>query len=667
MANRLAGATSPYLLQHALNPVDWWEWGPEAFAEAKRRDTPILLSVGYAACHWCHVMAHESFEDPATAAVMNEHFVCIKVDREERPDVDAVYMNALQAMSGHGGWPLTAFCTPDGAPFHTGTYFPPQPRHGMPSFPQLCLAIAQAWQEQREHAEDVGRRVREALDRRLPAASEGAVTAERLTEVVGGVLARVDRTHGGFGDAPKFPPSTTLEHLLRHAARTGRSDVLGVVSHTCEAMARGGMYDQLAGGFARYSVDRAWVVPHFEKMLYDNALLLTAYLHWWRLTGEPLGERVARETADFLLRELRTPEGGFAASLDADSVEGEGAFAVWTPAQLDEVLGPDDGRWAARLLGVTPEGTFEHGASVLQRHAEPDEEPRWQRVRAGLLAHRLTRPQPGRDDKVVSSWNGLAIRALAEAGVLLAEPRYLAAAEDAATLLLRLHLDGGRLRRASRDGVGGAPAGVLADHADVGAALLTLYQVTGSARWLAPAERLLDVVLDHFDDGDGGFFDTADDAEVLMHRPQDPTDTPAPSGWASAADALLTYAALTGSARHRQAAEAALGVPLGLAGTHPSAVGWALAVAEAVLDGPREVAVVGVPDDDRTALLHRAALASAAPGCVVAMGAPGAEPAVPLLDGRRLLDGAPAAYVCRSFTCSLPTTSVTALEEQLRS
>ncbi|MDP9435225.1 MAG: thioredoxin domain-containing protein, partial [Actinomycetota bacterium] len=557
MPNRLATSTSPYLLQHQDNPVDWWEWGPEAFAEAERRDVPVLLSIGYAACHWCHVMAHESFEDDATAAYMNEHFVNVKVDREERPDVDAVYMEAVQAMTGHGGWPMTSFLTPKGEPFFCGTYWPLEPRPGMPAFRQVLESVALTWQTRRDEVETAGKQVVERLSRE-PGGPTAVITPALLDEGAAGLRSSFDPVHGGFGGAPKFPPSMVLEFLLRHAARTG--DGLDLVEHTCRRMADGGMYDQLAGGFARYSVDAAWTVPHFEKMLYDNALLLRVYVHLWRATGSAHARRVALETGDFLLRDLRTPEGGFASALDADTDGVEGLTYVWTPEQLVDVLGEDDGRWAALQFDVTPGGTFEHGTSVLQRLQEPDDDERYERVRAALLDARGRRPQPGRDDKVVCAWNGLAIAALAEGGALLDRPDWVQAAERCADLVAGLHWSASRQRlaRTSRDSVAGRHAGVLEDYADLAEGLLALHQVTGNAGRLDGAQHLLRVVLEHFADGQGGFYDTADDAEQLVRRPQDPTDGATPSGAAAAAHALLTYGAITGSDEHRRAAEEAL-------------------------------------------------------------------------------------------------------------
>ena len=502
MPNRLAGATSPYLLQHKDNPVDWWPWCEEAFAAARRRDVPVLLSVGYAACHWCHVMAHESFEDDATAAQMNAQFVCVKVDREERPDVDAVYMDATQAMTGHGGWPMTCFLTPDAKPFHCGTYFPKLPTHGMPSFRQVLDAVSRAWQERRDDLNaSAGEIVRLLGERAAIPEEQTPPDAELLDTAVRALRAEYDAARGGFGGAPKFPPSSVLEFLLRH----GSLGAMEMVEGTCEAMARGGVCDQLAGASPVTSVDAAWVVPHFEKMLYDNAQLARVYAHWWRATGSPLAKRIAIETVEFMLRDLRTPEGGFASSLDADTDGVEGSTYVWTPAQLRAASAEPDAEWAAGLLVVTPSGSFERDASVLQLPRDPDDAARWADARSRLLDVRARRPQPSRDDKVVAAWNGLAVAALADAGVLFDRGDFLDAATDAARLLLDVHLVDGRLRRVSRDGAAGAPAGVLEDYADVAEGLLALAQATGSAAFLTSAGRLLDVVLDQFGDGAAGF------------------------------------------------------------------------------------------------------------------------------------------------------------------
>ncbi|MFB4291613.1 thioredoxin domain-containing protein [Nonomuraea sp. ATR24] len=648
--NRLAGSTSPYLLQHAANPVDWWPWGEEAMSEARRRDVPLLISVGYSACHWCHVMAHESFEDEATARLMNEHYVNVKVDREERPDVDAVYMSATQAMTQQGGWPMTVFATPDGHPFYCGTYFP------RPQFQRLLLGLHQAWTEDRQTVLQQGAKVVEVLGSGTTLPSGPLPTARTLEQAVANLRESYDPVRGGFGGAPKFPPSMVLEFLLR----SGEREMSG---RTLEAMARGGLYDQLGGGFARYSVDAGWVVPHFEKMLYDNALLLRVYTHWWVAGGGPLARRIALETADWLLREMRTPEGGFASALDADSEGEEGKFYVWTPDQLREVLGDDDGAWAAGVFEVT--GTFEHGTSVLQLLSDPADTARLDSVRARLLAAREERVRPGRDDKVVAGWTGLAIAALAETGIVFDRPDLVEAATSAAVLLHEVHVEGDRLLRTSRDGRAGANAGVLEDYANLAEGLIALHGVTGETRWFRLAETLLGTVLDRFGDGTGGFYDTADDAERLFQRPQDPTDNATPSGQYAAAGALLSYAALTGSARHREAAHAALGTVSVLAGKHARFAGWGLAVARAALDGPVEVAVVGPPDDPRTAELHKAAYLAGAPGAVVALGSGSTPDAVPLLQGRGLVAGAPAAYVCEGFACKLPVTTAADLRAQL--
>ncbi|MCP3755602.1 thioredoxin domain-containing protein [Streptomyces sp. TBY4] len=680
--NRLASSQSPYLLQHADNPVDWWPWGQEAFDEAKQRNVPVLLSVGYSSCHWCHVMAHESFEDELSAAYMNEHFVNIKVDREERPDIDAVYMEAVQAATGQGGWPMTVFLTGDAEPFYFGTYFPPEPRHGMPSFMQVLEGVRTAWVGRPEEVAEVAQRiVRDLAGRQLDYGKAGTPGPEELAQALLGLVREYDATRGGFGGAPKFPPSMVLEFLLRHHARTGAEGALQMAADTCEAMARGGIYDQLGGGFARYSVDREWVVPHFEKMLYDNALLCRVYAHLWRTTGDELARRVALETADFMVRELRTREGGFASALDADSEDPqtgkhvEGVYYAWTPAQLREVLGEEDGDLAAACFGVTEEGTFEHGMSVLQLPAQgPDiDEERLAGIKERLLAARQARPAPGRDDKIVAAWNGLAIAALAECGAFFDRPDLVERATEAADLLVRVHFDAAagraRLARTSKDGHVGANAGVLEDYGDVAEGFLALGSVTGEGVWLEFAGFLVDLILDRFTAEDGSLYDTAHDAEQLIRRPQDPTDTAAPSGWTAAAGALLSYAAHTGSQAHRTAAERALAVVHALGPRAPRFIGHGLAVAEALVDGPREVAVVGHPEDPARAELHRVALLGTAPGAVVATGLPGAADGsgaeFPLLAERTLVRDLPTAYVCRHFVCARPTTDPVELAGQL--
>ncbi len=684
VSNRLASATSPYLLQHADNPVDWWEWSEEAFDDARRRDVPVLLSVGYAACHWCHVMAHESFEDDVTAAYMNEHFVNVKVDREERPDVDAVYMQATTAMTGHGGWPMTVVLDHEGAPFFAGTYFPDQPRQGQPSFRQILEALADAWQNRGDEVRRVAGKLREHLATDAlagaPSASIDATVIDRAVEVL---AAEFDPMAGGFGNAPKFPPSMVLEFLRRYAAAGGDARARHMLHRTCAAMAGGGMYDQLGGGFARYAVDRGWVVPHFEKMLYDNAQLVGLYAR----LGTPAGDRIARETADWMIRELGTAEGGFASALDADSPDEsgrsvEGAFYAWTPAQLVAALGEDDGRWAAEQLAVTDEGTFEHGTSTLQlRHFPADEadQERLAQVRARLLEVRAGRARPARDDKVVAAWNGLAISGLCDAGLLLGETSYVDAAAAAGELLARLHVvstssthgDGSttetRLLRVSRDGVAGAHDGVLEDYGCVAGGFLSLAQATGERRWLDLATGLLDTALDGFAAEGGGFYDTHRDAETLVARPRDPGDNASPSGLSSMVHALVTAHALTGEGRYGDAAEAALATVAGLAERAPRFAGWSLAAAQTMLDGPLEVAVVGPAGTDRDALADRA---RRLPGAVVVVGdgtdSDGEDDdLIPLLWGRPPVGGRAAAYVCRGFVCDRPVTSPDELAPRL--
>lgn len=657
MANRLANATSPYLLQHADNPVDWWPWSTAAFEEARRRDVPVLLSVGYAACHWCHVMAHESFEDPVTAAVMNEKFVNIKVDREERPDVDAVYMTATQAMTGQGGWPMTCFLTPSGEPFHCGTYYPPAPRPGMPSFGQLIEAVYDAWTSRDAEVRDAGGRIVEELRKQTAALPSSTVDAEVLASAAASLLGDYDRRNGGFGGAPKFPPSMVLEFLLRHHERTGSVEALSIVEGSASAMAAGGLYDQLDGGFARYSVDAGWVVPHFEKMLYDNALLLRLYTRLALRTGSPRYRAVAAQTADFLLNRLRTDAGGFAASLDADTDGVEGLTYAWTPAQLTEVLGAEDGAWAAIVFGVTESGTFEHGMSTLRLVVEPGD--RFEDVRRRLLAARMTRPQPARDDKVITAWNGLTIGALAAAAVAFEEPRWLDAAVTAAEFVTSTHLVDGRLRRASRDGVAGEAAGVLEDYSCLADGLLTLHQATADPRWLTVSVGLLNTALTHFADqsAPGAYHDTADDADQLVLRPSDPSDNASPSGASALAGALLAASSLVGfedASRYRLAAEEAVARAGQLAARAPRFAGHWLTVAEALTAGPLQVAIVG-PDAGE---LLRAAVKHAPGGTVILAGEPNT---VPLLADRPLVDGKAAAYVCHGYVCDRPVTEVSAL------
>ena len=658
-ANELGAATSPYLRQHADNPVHWRQWTQEALAEAASRDVPILLSIGYAACHWCHVMAHESFSDDEVAAVMNAGFVCIKVDREERPDLDAVYMNATVAMTGQGGWPMTCFLTPDGRPFFCGTYYPKA------GFLELLAAVDDTWRTRRGEVEQASDEIAgelKSMAAGLPGG--GSPPAPGLCDdAVASIRHDEDVVRGGFGRAPKFPPSALLEGLLRSYERTGDRGTLDTVERTCEAMARGGVYDQLAGGFARYSVDASWVVPHFEKMLYDNALLLRVYAHLARRTGSRLARRVAHETGRFIIDGLGASD-MFTSSLDADTDGQEGLTYVWTREQLFDVLGDDDGLWAAKTFAVTDAGSFEHGTSVLQLLADPDDAARFDRVRAALSAARSTRPQPGRDDKVVTAWNGFAITALTEAFVALDEPEFLSAATACADRIVDLHMVDGRLRRASLGGVVGDSAAILEDHAALATGLLTLHQITGD--WLSTATAILDTALQHFTDPnrDGSWFDTADDAEQLLVRPSDPIDGATPAGASLVAEALQLAAHLappSSADRYGMAASATLASATPVLARLPRSAGHWLTVAEAAVRGPIQVAVAC--DSPGSELL--AAARALAPGGAIVVGGP--VDSSELLLGRDRIAGRDAAYVCRGRTCDLPVTTASGLADALRS
>ncbi len=662
--NRLASATSPYLLQHAENPVHWWPWSDDAFDAAAERQVPVFLSVGYAACHWCHVMAHESFEDQQTAALINEHFVAIKVDREERPDVDAVYMQATQALTGQGGWPMSVFLTPDRKPFYAGTYFPPTPRHGLPSLQQVLQAITVAWRDRQAEILDSASEIARQLSmQQTPGGSEMPTAAECAESIL--LLQReFDPTYGGFGRAPKFPPSMVLEALLRD----GGEAAMLMAGRTLEAMARGGIYDQIGGGFSRYSVDAGWVVPHFEKMLYDNALLLGVYAHWWRRTRNPLAERIVTETVAWLEREMRTEQGAFAASLDADSKDDhgelrEGAYYVWNRDQLAAALGEVDAAWAAEVFSVTPTGTFEHGASTLQLQSDHDQ-VRLADVRERLRVARDQRSRPGRDDKVVAAWNALLVDALVQAAMIFARPEWLQIATEAAEHVWQLHWREGRLRRTSRDGVAGEAFGILEDYAAFALAAVRLAAVHAEPLWLSRAEQLLDVIMKQFDDTAGGFFDTAADAEQLYARPQDPTDNATPSGLSAAVHALRLMAELTGEDRYAARADRAAASASELVRRAPRFAGWLLAdaISQTSRRRPVQVAVVG-PDDAARAELVLLAHQLAPAGSVVVAGRPD-QPGLALLADRPLINSRPTAYVCRHFVCRLPVTSVDHLASQ---
>ncbi len=667
--NRLSKSTSPYLLQHATNPVHWWEWSEEAFAEARLRDVPIFVSIGYSACHWCHVMAHESFADEKVAALLNDNFVSIKVDREERPDIDMIYMNATVELTGHGGWPMTVFIDHQGAPFFAGTYFPPEPRHQMASFSQLLGQINTVWRERRNEIVAVSQNLIEILNAQAVVTSaDFPPRSENLESAVKALARDFDSENGGFGRAPKFPPAMVLEFLLREYARTGNAQALAMAEKTLTAMARGGIYDQLDGGFARYSVDEKWMVPHFEKMLYDNALLLRIYTHWWRLTGSALAQKIVCETAAFMITELRTEQGGFASSLDADSQGSEGIFYIWQEAQVYEILGEADGKWACELLNITAAGTFEDGYSILQLPKDPDDLARWETVKKLLLATRNLRERPPLDDKVVAAWNGLAIAALAEAGMLFGQPRWIQVAVDAAEFLTKVHFGNHgkhRLSRTSRAGVVGSSWGVLDDYGNTAEGLLTLYQVTGNENFLTLARKLLDLCRQDFADGSGGFFYSAVDAPTLVARPKNFTDNAEPSGWLSVANALITYSALTGLSDYRLCAEAALTSVTPLAARSPRSVGWGLVAAQALLCGPVQIAIIGEKNDEATKLFLKQAWQATSPGTVVAWASPINNSNVEILKDRKMVAGRATAYLCREFICERPTNDHLEFGEQL--
>ena len=651
--NRLADETSPYLLQHKDNPVDWYPWGEEALARARDEDRPLLVSIGYSACHWCHVMERESFEDPAVAALMNEHFVCIKVDREERPDVDAIYMDAVQAMTGHGGWPLNAFLTPDGVPFYAGTYYPPEPRQNMPGWPMVLEGIARAWREQRDEITGSADRIVERLRASAAIQAPDAELDPASLDAAQAALRRsYDADWGGWGGAPKFPAASVIEFLLRRGERQ-------MALHTLRRMATGGMYDQVGGGFARYSVDNRWIVPHFEKMLYDNALLARAYLHGFQVSGEPFFERVARETLDWALRELLQPEGGFASALDADSEGVEGRFYVWRLDEVRAALEPELAGAAIEHFGMTEAGNFE-GANIPVR-ATPDP-LRLADIKAGLLVAREQRVRPGLDDKRLTAWKALMISALADAGAVLGEPRYLDAARDAAEFVAReLRGPDGRLLRTYNRGTAHLGA-YLEDHAFLLEALLTLYEATFEPHWFAEAERVANEILERFADPErGGFFSTAADHEPLIARRKELEDAPIPSGSSAAAFGLLRLARLTGEARYEEAALGVIRLLHTLAPQHPTAFAHLLQAIDFHLADVREVALVG-PDREplervvREEFRPHVVLAGASTGTAgVTEGEAGGR-RVPLLEGRTPVDGRAAAYVCEHFTCQRPVT-----------
>ena len=672
MANRLATESSPYLLQHAENPVDWHPWGDAAFEQARRDDRPVLLSIGYSACHWCHVMAHESFENAEIAAIMNALFVSIKVDREERPDVDSVYMSAAQAMGIPGGWPLTVFLTPNGLPFFGGTYFPPEDRPGMHGFPAVLQAAAAAFHAQRDEIGAMGEKVREAVaPRQLPAAGEP--TAALLDDAARKLAAETDRAHGGFGAAPKFPHPQALDLMLRRSRVNGDTAVRDAAVLSLDAMARGGIHDQVGGGFHRYSVDARWAVPHFEKMLYDNALLAPVYLHAYQVSGRDDMLEVCTRTLDYMARELRLPGGAFAASQDADSPGGEGAFFVWTPAQLRDTLGADDGAVAARIFGVVEGGNFEHGTTVLSMPyplvqvarsmslEAPALQDRLEDIRTRLRMARTSRPAPERDGKVITAWNALAVRAFAEAGAALERPDYVAVARSCADFVLDHLMRDGVVYRVWNGGEGRI-IGFLDDAANLGDALLTLYEATGEPRYFIAALGLCERIVEQHRDADGNYFDTADDSEPLIVRPRTIDDNPVSAGQSVAATLFCRVHAFTGEERWQARAMEIIAPLASVVARAPLAVAGLAAAMELAVGPMREVAIAGDPGDTRTRALLGVAQQHFDPLTVLAWGPPGD---VPLLEGRTPVDGAPAAYVCRGFVCRAPVTRVSELEAEL--
>ena len=680
MPNRLIDETSPYLLQHAHNPVDWYPWGPDALERAKAEDKPILLSVGYSACHWCHVMERESFEDPQTAAQMNEGFICIKVDREERPDIDSIYMTAVQALSGQGGWPMTVFLTPDGKPFYGGTYFPPQDRHQMPGFPRVLQAMSQAYKENRAEVvlatDQLLERMRQVAN---TARSLEPLTADVMHQAFRGIAGGFDDTHGGVGHAPKFPQPMTYEFLLRHYLRTQDPHALEIVELTLDRMAWGGIYDQIGGGFHRYSTDAFWLAPHFEKMLYDNALLAKLYLHAYQVTGKELYRRVVEEILEYVRREMTDPSGGFYSAQDADSEGVEGKFFVWTPQEVAQVLGDEDAATFNRYYDVAPEGNFE-GSSILHVAADPADiaaeaglaplelEALLARSRARLHEAREQRIHPGLDDKVLTAWNALMMRAFAEAAAVLGRSDYRDIANQNAKFLLEaLREGGGRLLRTYKDGKAKLN-GYLEDYAYLIDALVALHEVAFDGRWLQEAIGLGQDMVDLFwDEPSGAFYDTGKDHETLIVRPRDISDNAVPAGSSMAADVLLRLAIITGDSEHERIATTALRSARDLMTRFPTGAGQWLCALDFYLSSAKEIAIVGAPEEEATRALHSEVYRHYLPNRVL-LGSAGDDPTLaelPLMEGRGMVDGHPTAYVCQSYVCQLPVTDPQALAGQL--
>ena len=684
MPNRLVSETSPYLLQHANNPVDWYPWGTEALERARAENKPVLLSVGYSACHWCHVMAHESFENDQIAGIMNDNFINIKVDREERPDVDQIYMQAVQALSGRGGWPMTVFLMPDGRPFHGGTYFPPEDRHGMPGFPRVLMAVAQAYRERPDEIERAADQLTQHLEPGMPpgavtgAASAGQ-TAALLDEAAQRLAVQFDSSEGGFGGAPKFPAAMTLDFLLRHHVRTGNRHSLEMVNLSLEKMARGGIYDQLGGGFHRYAVDAVWLVPHFEKMLYDNALLSRLYLRAFQVTGNPFYRTITEETLDYVLREMTDPAGGFYSATDADSEGVEGKFFAWTVDEIKEVLGENEGTLIARVYGAEERGNWEH-TNVLHRPESlaslaaglqvPEDElaRRVAGAREKLLAARSTRVPPARDDKVLTAWNGMMLRSLAEAAAVLDRDDYASAALQCADFLLRELRPAGKVLRTWKAGQAKLD-GYLEDYALLADALLAVYELSFDPRWLREARAVVESLVERFWESDPGlFYDTASDAEKLIVRPRDVMDNATPAGSSVAAGVLLKLAALTGDADFARIANATLGAQQEAMTRYPTAFGEALGALDFATGPLMEATIIGDRHADDTRALLREVYRRFQPNRLVVGRAPGDTESLtlsPLLDGREQRKGRATAYVCVGYTCGAPATDPAELAAQL--
>ena len=677
MPNRLATETSPYLRQHADNPVDWYPWGREALERARQEDRPILLSVGYAACHWCHVMAHESFENPDIARVMNELFVNIKVDREERPDVDSIYMQAVQSMNGHGGWPMTVFLTPAGDPFYTGTYFPPEDRHGMPGFPRILRSVSDAYHTKRDRVTQTAAAMRDIYAAAsAPMPPSGALSPTILDRAYRALAERFDSAHGGFEGAPKFPQAMSLDFLLRYAARTASAPALAMVADSFRHMARGGIYDQIGGGFHRYAVDAVWLVPHFVKMLYDNALLTNLGVHLWQATADPEVRRVTEETIAWVAREMTSPEGGFYASLDADSEGVEGKFYVWTEREIDAALGPESAA-VKTYYGVTPDGNFE-GATIL--HVPDDPAVLAQRAgvsetllsaargraRGALAAIRDRRVHPGRDEKMLAAWNGLMLRAVAAAARAFGNPDHRTLALANAEFLRRtLVRPGGRVMRTHTAGVTKI-GGYLDDHASVALGFLGTYEMTADRTWLGLAREIATAIGEWFwDDASGTLFDTARDADPLITRPRDLTDNAVPSGTSLTIELYLSLAELFDDAILRQRALGMLEALAEPMARHPAAFGYALGAADMAINGAVAVALVGDTASEGYRALDATVSRQYVPSLVLAGGAPGDSAGIVLLEGRPEVNGVATAYVCHHFMCDAPQTDAAGLAGQL--